>query len=665
MCGISGIISFKKKEEHIRHIFEMHARMQHRGPDDDGFAFFSDSGFLTLPGKNTPEKVRKSRLNYSPNNNPEDLGRNYNITLAHNRLSVIDISHFGHQPMCEENADFWIVYNGEVYNYPELREDLSNAGHTFRTNTDTEVVLKAYIEWGTSCIQRFNGMWAFVIFDRKQQKIFASRDRFGVKPFYYILNSDVFAFASEQKALYHFPGSKQELNREAVFDYLAMGKLEVDPEGMVEGIMELAPAHMLTIDLQNNKTEIRRYYELEYTGEWGKYSSINETEYTEQLREQLWEAIRIRLNSDVPVGTCLSGGIDSSILVSIVNQLLNELKLEQLGGRQKTFTASYKNELIDESKYAEMLVNQTGAEWHQVFPSAKEMLREFEKIVRAQDIPFLSSSTYSQFKVMELAGKNGVTVTLDGQGADELFGGYAPHFSSYMMHAMKKLDIPSFISGTSDMRGNFSNWGMITRFPFKFQLAKAFKHSFYRSGYKKGKPETDYIPLDFWNTHNNRLEILFEKYGTNFNAFLSSQFQGDEFKNLMRTGDRNAMAFSIESRMPFADDINMIESTFNIPAVYKIRKGYSKSLLRKAAAGQVPAAVLQRRDKVGFATPERIWFDEAGQELKELLLEQDDEYVMWNKLSSDWNALLKDPRSTTARLWRFVNFAVWRKTFNY
>jgi asparagine synthase (glutamine-hydrolysing) len=664
MCGISGIISFKKNEEHIRHIFEMHARMQHRGPDDDGFAFFSENEFLTLPGKNTPGNVRQSHLNYAPVNSPGDVSPDHNIALAHNRLSVIDISYHGHQPMCEENAQYWIVYNGEIYNYPELREELSMAGYNFRTNTDTEVVLKAYMEWGADCIHRFNGMWAFVIYDRKQRKVFASRDRFGVKPFYYILNSEVFAFASEQKALYHFPDMADGLNRDAVFDYLAMGKLELEPEGLVEGIMELPPAHLLNIDLRANLTEMRRYYKLEYTDEWGKYSAASETEYIEQLREQLREAIRIRLNSDVPVGTCLSGGIDSSILVSIVNQLLNELKLEQLGGRQKTFTASYDNELIDESKYAEMLVKQTGAEWHQVFPTAKEMLSEFEKIVRAQDIPFLSSSTYSQFKVMELAGKNGVTVTLDGQGADELLGGYAPHYSSYMMHALKRMDLPSFISGTANMKGNFSNWGMITRFPLKFQLAKTFKHSFFRSGYKKGKPETDYIPLEFWNTYNKRLEILFEKYGSNFNAFLSSQFQGDEFKNLMRTGDRNAMAFSIESRMPFADDINMIESIFNIPAVYKIRKGYSKSLLRKAAAGQIPDAILQRRDKVGFATPERIWFNEAGQELRDMLLEQDDEYVNWKKLSTDWDALLKDPNSTTARLWRFVNFAVWRKTFD-
>jgi len=567
--------------------------------------------------------------------------------------------------MCEEEAQYWIVYNGEVYNFPELKSELSKAGYVFRTNTDTEVVLKAYMHWGTNCVQHFNGMWAFVIYDRKQNKIFACRDRFGVKPFYYIHRDDVFAFASEQKALYHFPGSKDDLNHDAVFDYLAMGKLELEQEGLVRGLMELPPSHMLNIDLESGELDIRRYYQLEYTNNWGKYKRSEEDSYTEQLREQLREAIRIRLNSDVPVGTCLSGGIDSSILVSEVNELLNKLKLEQLGGRQKTFTASYENELIDESKYAGMLVNQTGAEWHQVFPTAEQMIADFEKIVYAQDIPFLSSSTYSQYKVMELARQNGITVTLDGQGADELFGGYAPHYSSYMMNALRSMDMRSFFSGTTDMKGNFANWGMITSFPLKFRIAKTFKNSFFESGYKKGKPETDYIPEEFWNTHNKRLEILFEKYSSNFNAFLSSQFQGDEFKNLMRTGDRNAMNFSIESRMPFADDINMIETTFKIPAVYKIRAGYSKSLLRKASVGSIPSEILRRRDKVGFATPERIWFAEVGKQLKDLLLKQEDEFVQWDNLYRDWDTLQKDPNSTTARLWRFVNFAVWRKTFNY
>jgi asparagine synthase (glutamine-hydrolysing) len=264
---------------------------------------------------------------------------------------------------------------------------------------------------------------------------------------------------------------------------------------------------------------------------------------------------------------------------------------------------------------------------------------------------------------MELAKQNGITVTLDGQGADELFGGYAPHYSSYMMNALKKFDFSSFFGSMTQMNGNFSNWEMITKFPAGFLIAKTFKNAFISSGYKKGKPELSYFQNDFWQENNHRLEVLFNKYSSNFNPFMSSQFCGDEFKNLMRTGDRNAMNFSIESRMPFADDINMIESTFNIPAVYKIRKAYSKSLLRKAAAGDIPDEILKRRDKVGFATPESIWFDEVGHELKKFLNTQDDEYVKWDKLNDNWDDLLQNNDVTTARLWRFINFSVWRKTF--
>ncbi len=643
----------------------MNALMQHRGPDDEGYTFFSAKKQLVLAGKNTPQQVNEAGLNYTPSNNAEEINADFNITLAHNRLSVIDITHNGHQPMCDEHADYWIVYNGEIYNFLELKTELHQAGHAFRTNTDTEVVLKSYMEWGVDCIQRFNGMWAFVIFDRKKNKLFASRDRFGVKPFYYIFSKDVFAFASEQKALYHFPGVANELNHQAVFDYLAMGKLELEEEGLVKGVMELPPAHMLTLDLGTNQIHKTKYYELEYTPGWGKYNQSHAEEATQELKSLLKNAIELRLNSDVPVGTCLSGGIDSSILVCEVNRLLKELQLKQLGNRQKTFTASYDNKLIDESKYAALVVKQTQAEWHQVFPSSTGLIEDFEKIVYCQDIPFLSSSTYSQFKVMELAKQNGITVTLDGQGADELFGGYAPHYSSYMMNALKRFDVGSFFSSSSHMGGNFSNYGMITRFPFKFLLAKTFKDSFIKSGYKKNKPELSYIKEDFWNNHNKRLEILFEKYNSNFNEFLSRQFTGDEFKNLMRTGDRNAMNFSIESRMPFADDINLIESTFRIPAVYKIRQGFSKTLLRKAAAGAIPDEILQRRDKVGFATPESIWFKEASIELRELVFKQADEYVSWDTLYDQWDDIQNDVSSTTARLWRFVNFAVWRKIFDY
>lgn len=663
MCGIVGIVSFSKNEGHVRHIFDMNSRLHHRGPDDEGYAFFSKANYLTLAGKYTPHSVVASDLNYCPQNSSEDLKSDFNIVLAHKRLSVIDISHKGHQPMCDEEARYWIVYNGEVYNFHELKEELGKRGYRFRTDTDTEVVLKAYMEWGTSCVERFNGMWSFVILDRRQNKLFACRDRFGVKPFYYVHNKETFAFASEQKALYHFPGSTHELNDKAVFDYLAMGKLEIEEEGLVKDLMELPPSHMLTLDLNSGKLKTKKYYELKYNNSWGTYNEAHAQELAEQLRMQLHEAVRLRLNADVPVGTCLSGGIDSSVIVSHVNMLLNQLNLEQLGGRQKTFTASYDNKDIDESKYAAMVVEATKAEWHRVFPTAEMMVEDFEKIVYCQDIPFLSSSTYSQFKVMELAKQNGITVTLDGQGADELFGGYAPHYSSYMMNALKKFDFLSFNGGITHMNGNFSNWEMITKFPAGFFIAKTFKNSFINSGYKKGKPELSYLQHDFWENNNQRLEILFKKYSSNFNAFMCSQFTGDEFKNLMRTGDRNAMNFSIESRMPFADDINMIESTFNIPAIYKIRKGLSKSLLRRAAAGNIPNEILSRRDKVGFATPESIWFDEVGHELKKFLHTEADEYVKWDKLLDNWDELLQDKHSTTARLWRLLNFAVWRKTF--
>jgi asparagine synthase (glutamine-hydrolysing) len=484
-----------------------------------------------------------------------------------------------------------------------------------------------------------------------------------VKPFYYIFNEHAFAFASEQKALYHFPGSESTLNHTAVFDYLAMGKLELEEEGLVKGLMELPPSHKLTLDLNKRKLHIEKYYQLDFNPAWGRMSSPKASEYIELLQQQLKEAIRLRLNSDVPVGTCLSGGIDSSILVCQVNQLLHELELEQLGGRQKTFTASYKNLDIDESGFAEKVVKETDAEWHQVYPSSGSMIEEFEKLVYAQDIPFLSSSTYSQFKVMELASNNGITVTLDGQGADELFGGYAPHFASWMMNALKNFQVGSFLSGTANMKGNFSNWKMISSFPAKFFMAKTFTSSFINSGYAKGKPELAYIHPEFWSGNNERLKVLFDKFNSNFNEFLASQFLGDEFKNLMRTGDRNAMNFSIESRMPFADDINLIESTFMIPSVYKIRNGYSKSLLRKAAEGLVPGEILSRRDKVGFATPESMWFREVSHDLRDMILKEADEYVSWDSLFNNWDSLQSDPGATTARIWRYINFAVWRKIF--
>ena len=334
MCGIAGIISFSGEESIIRHIFHMQAKMRHRGSDDEGFTFISNDNFLCLAGEKTPDSVIGNRLNYTPSDRSALINSDHRLVLAHNRLSVIDISHYGHQPMCEENERYWIVYNGEVYNFPEIKDELSALGHKFRTGTDTEVVLKSFVQWGNICVHKFNGMWAFAIYDTKEKSLFASRDRFGVKPFYYIHNNNTFAFASEQKALYHFPGSGKELNHTAVFDYLAMGKLELEEEGIVGGLMELPPSHMLNLDLDTGRLKVEKYYDLGFEPGWGSYSAVKAEEYRISLIDHLREAIRIRLNSDVPVGTCLSGGIDSSILVCQVNQFLQHLLLASIEMRQ-------------------------------------------------------------------------------------------------------------------------------------------------------------------------------------------------------------------------------------------------------------------------------------------------------------------------------------------
>ncbi|OGX06222.1 MAG: asparagine synthase (glutamine-hydrolyzing), partial [Omnitrophica WOR_2 bacterium GWA2_47_8] len=286
------------------------------------------------------------------------------MLLAHRRVSIIDLSKAGHQPMPDHDKQLWIVYNGEIYNYRELRKELEIGGYHFQSQTDTEVILAAYEKWGNGCVHKFNGMWAFVIYDRRRNVIFASRDRSGVKPLYYFYNKEKFAFASEIKALLSLPFIPKEINRAAVFDFLALELEEQEEEGFIRSIFELPPAHCFELDLNTGDFRKWRYYQLKFEDAWEKVNDQKLKVYLSDIKELIINAIKLRLRSDVAVGSSLSGGIDSSSIVCVINDLLRKEKIQQIGDVQKTFSACYNDSLIDESRWAKLIVDQTKTAWH-------------------------------------------------------------------------------------------------------------------------------------------------------------------------------------------------------------------------------------------------------------------------------------------------------------
>jgi len=650
MCGISGVVVWKEKGNQIaRHLFQMNDILKHRGGDDEGYVFFSGGTFSELYGDRTPSNVLNSNQRLQHRSTIEKFG---NVGLSHNRLSILDTSEKGHQPMSDQNNHFWITFNGEIYNFVAIREELKQLGHLFYSNTDTEVVLKSFMEWGSECVQKFNGMWAFAVYDITKEVLFLSRDRFGVKPLYYRLEDDFLCFASEQKALYHIEGCQNELNPQEVFNYLTMGLVEGSSEGMVKNVFELKPAHNVLIQVSDKSIEPYSYYTLDFNNKWESFSKLKVEEYTNELESLIRKSVERRLQSDVQVGSCLSGGVDSSVVVGFVNQLLKEGETQSIGELQKVFTSCFRNENVDEEKWAKIVVDSTDTEWHKTYPSSADFIKDFKDLVYYQDVPFFGSSTYAQYRVMQLVNENGIKVTLDGQGADELFTGYTEFNSSYLCNTLRAFDLSSFVN-------NFRASSLT--FPIKFYTAKCLPSNIFENQVKRQNKEFSYINSSLWKENKKELHKLKNNFDSNLNTFLHFHLTGEKFKNLLRTADRNSMRFSVESRMPFADDIDLIEYVFKISGVYKIRNKTSKYLLRESAKRVLPKAIYDRKDKIGFAAPERKWFGEQSNVLLEFIPLENDEFVNWKDLRDNWTTIISHAQqSSTTKLWRFINFAVWR-----
>ncbi len=357
MCGIAGQYCLDGTAPDTKLLAAMSERLIHRGPDGEGTRICGSTG------------------------------------LVHRRLAIIDLSEEGLQPMTNEDGTLWLVFNGEIYNYVELREELVRNGHRFHSHSDTEVILHAYEEWGDACLNRFNGMWAFALWDGRQQRLFCARDRLGIKPFYYTQAGGSFLFASEIKALLAHPDAGTRPHDLTLGTYLAWGVLDHSGRTMFEGILQLEPAHAMVVTAAGPEKPFR-YWDV--TVSPAIRSGISDNEAARRLLAILRDATRIHLRSDVAVGTCLSGGIDSSTLTVLINELIRDEAPASVGARQKTFSAVFRDPRFDESRYIDEIVAATGVDARRVEPAPGQVWDDIDRLVYMQDEPFGSLSIYAQ-----------------------------------------------------------------------------------------------------------------------------------------------------------------------------------------------------------------------------------------------------------------------------
>lgn len=635
MCGICGIINTKNSIE-TDQLLSMTRVLRHRGPDDEGF-------LLSNTTKSEANSYHHDETIDSIKNKTPRLENNFdaNLGLGFRRLSIIDLSEKGHQPMQFEEAGLWIVFNGEIYNYIELHEELKQFGYKFNSKTDTEVILKAYHKWGEECVSKFNGMWAFAIWDSKNKKLFCSRDRFGIKPFYYHHDQqNQFLFASEIKAI--LQAIKSSPDKNILFDSFTSGYSDHNERTFFENIKQLRGGHNLI--LQNGNLSIYRYYNLESQPCFDSFEKSKE-----QLQELLFDAVRIRLRSDVPLGYALSGGIDSSSIVGIASKINS--------GSNNTFSMIYPGDSVDESFYINKVIEKTGVNHNFVSPTPEDFLKDLDKFIWHQEEPFIGTSYFGEFKLRELIRKNNVTVSLEGQGADEIITGYTSLLFPYFFDLISKIRLKKIINEY----GHFNNYLGKPAGILKSYLLRN-KKSDNKYLYKK----YPYLNSEYFLEANSSADC-FEPFnsGSHLNDELYKMLIYSSIPQQLVRADKNSMAFSVECRFPFLD-YRLVEYAMNLSYDYKTKNGMTKYILREAMKDILPVEVYNRKDKIGFAIPDKSF---NSQNVKEFLYEllgnvKDDNIPFLNKrIFIDEYFSKSGENIFDWKFWKVASVVLWQNKF--
>jgi asparagine synthase (glutamine-hydrolysing) len=622
MCGITGILytdSSRPVERQVLH--RMTDKLVHRGPDDSG---------IWTEGA---------------------------VGLGHRRLSIIDIEG-GHQPMSLEGDRLWITYNGEIYNYIELRAELEKRHQSFANHSDTEVLLQAYATYGEACLNHLNGMFAFAVWDRHNRSLFAARDRFGIKPFYYYWDGDVFLFASEIKSLLEHPQLEAEVDHRSLQDYLDLQYCLGD-KTLFAGIKRLPPGHSLT--LKDGQLRIARYWDMDFAP---RTEISSQEDMAAELLDLLEDAVRLRLRSDVPVGSHLSGGLDSSAIAGIAAKLLD--------APLHVFTGGFKeNQKYDESRYARLVAEDIGAHYHEVFPVAQDLEDTFSHLVYMLDEPIAGAAVFPQYFVSKLAAEN-VKVVLGGQGGDEIFCGYTRYLIAYLETCLKKS-----VYGAADMVQGVELEDLLPNLPYlggyEPTMEKLFTQDFF------GAPADRYYRLLLRSqdmdsvlnvsSHSGNYSTK-EAFRAEFmhpatDALIDRMAYMDiknHLQSLLQLEDRTSMAVSLESRLPLLD-YRIVEYAFSVAPALRFAGGKPKHLFRQAVGSFVPQAVMERQDKMGFPVPIYEWFNgELRPFVEDILLGATTrQRGIYNMDAVEGSIRSERPFGRT--LWGLLSLELWFRTF--
>ena len=649
MCGIAGIFDSLGRAD-LGRLKRMSELMRHRGPDDEGLVLIDarTGDWRTHGGPDTPADAYRSELPWAPGRSSGGTrDASWHLALLHRRLAIVDLSPGGHQPMSAAYGHLWLTYNGEIYNFIELRDELRALGHEFSTTSDSEVILAAYRQWGEGCLAHFNGMFALAIWDRERSALFCARDRLGVKPFYYQYDGVRFAFASEPKALVLTQAQRITPRLGAVRDLLALDWVDHGASTFFEGLMQLPPAHSMTVT--EGSVSIRRWWSLDERA----FASGTAADHAKQYAELFTDSVRLRLRADVEVGSCLSGGLDSSAVVTTAGRLENR--------GLHAFSCAYdEGPAFDERPHIRAAVESSGAKSHLTIPDGADFWEVFDSLATVQDEPTAGPGVYSQWKVMQLAHETGLKVLLDGQGGDETLAGYFRYLPSRLRD----------LASAGDLTGFAKLWGPVSdRLGFSTALLHTFEPWLpgafvgeLRSRFGQGK---DRALSPMLRAVESGAPAWPRSSRSDVWRHLAFDTLVRQLPSLLRYEDRNSMAFSIETRLPFLD-YRLVEFAFSLPDTDKLDGVTTKAVLRRALGDRVPPGVLARKDKMGFETPTDLWLRGRWPAEARARLARPGPFQDWvdgDFVRAELDEYLAGRRHIGLQVWRWLSLEAWSQQF--
>ncbi|WP_323017822.1 asparagine synthase (glutamine-hydrolyzing) [Castellaniella sp.] len=623
MCGVLGAFLRKGLPNQDVRIRSALRALQHRGPDDSGA-----ESFPYLDGC---------------------------LILGHTRLSIIDLSDAGHQPFHSADGRYVIIYNGEIYNYRELRSELTSLGYVFRTESDTEVLLTAWTAWGRDCLCRLIGMFSFAVLDRQEVALTCVRDAFGIKPLFYTEEDGNFIFSSEIRALTALKLHKAEVNWQRSYDYLVHGEYDNSEETFFADVKQLPSGHFMTLDLTEGAAPVLSKW---WAPQITERIDLSPGEAAERIRECFLNSVRLHLRSDVALGVALSGGIDSSAVACAMRYVDPQMPIN-------TFSFVARGSPVDEERWVDIVNQKIQAKAHKLVIAPGELVRDIDDLIHAQGEPFGSMSIYAQYRVNQLASSSGVRVTLDGQGADEILGGYTgfPGERAHSLLDERRLGAAlSFIGSWAKWPGRSKASGLRALLA---ELSTGSVHELMRwaAGMNRVPSWVIQDTVDEMNIAHRvgRFRSGSSASGRRMVAQMANMLTKHGLPALLRHGDRNSMRFSVESRVPFLS-VELVELMLSMPENYLVSaRGETKHIFREAMRGIVPDEVLFRKDKIGFEPPEKEWILSIAGKVREWLSEDVSiPFIHRDVLLTQFDEVVAGRRPFTWQVWRWINFYRWR-----